>query len=73
MDIAAIIERWHKEGKTASITICDGFISGLVFAKSGEAYTVSRAADVADLIMQMDNLLCDKVYKECRRTVAGIE
>jgi hypothetical protein len=73
MTIKAIIDRWHREGKTASITICDGFISGLVFAKSGEMYAVNRAADFADLITQMDNLLNDRVYKECRLMPAGIE
>lgn len=66
MTVAATVNKWQKEDKTVSISIRDGCMWALVFTGGGEPYTV-KADDFGDLVVQIDNLLEDKVFKNFRR------
>lgn len=63
-EIIAIVNSWQKEKKNVSFTFYDGDISALVFA-DGDAHRV-RGRDFEQFVEQADNLLNDKVYKDCR-------
>lgn len=65
---AALLDKWKRDDRTVSITICDGYISALVFTNLGEPYTV-RADNAEELLQQIDNLVEDTVYRECRRNL----
>ena len=71
MNAAEAIDRWLRDGRILSITLCYGKMSALVFV-DGVGHTVF-ADNFELLVVQVDNLLNDKIIKDCRQYISVIE
>ena len=61
------LELWQREGKTVNIATCGGKLWVLVYTDDGEPHQV-QPKDAQDLVIRVDNLLHDKILKDCRHS-----